>query len=152
MGSMGSKLTARPAPMEMTIVSEAGVAIPPTGIENDASVAETEMSPGIENRANEMLERGQLLDGVLMDTAAWAAVESLLRSVRRDLATAESDHGCRLGARFAPGHRDWAVAEQAELLRLFGQTPLPVTLNEAACMWPRKSITAVFGVMPADQR
>jgi hypothetical protein len=118
----------------------------------EALVVVLTVGAGIEDRANEMMERGELVDAVLMDTAARVAVESLVRSVRRDLATVEGSSGRRLAARFAPGHNDWPLAEQAELFQLFGRTPLPVTLNEAAYMWPRKSISAVFGVIPRAER
>ena len=117
----------------------------------EALVVVLTVGPEIENRARELKECDQLLDWVLMDTAGWVAIEALVRSLRRDLRTAEKQHGRRLGARFAPGYGDWAVAEQAELFRLFGQIPLPVTLNEAACMSPMKSISAVLGIIPADE-
>jgi len=118
----------------------------------EALVVVLTVGPGIEDRTDEMMECGQLRDAVLMDTAARAAVESLLCSVRRALATVERSRGRRLAARFAPGHDDWPLAEQAELFQLFGETALPVSLNESSYMWPRKSLSAVFGVIPRDAR
>jgi hypothetical protein len=119
---------------------------------SEALVVVLTVGPGIEDRVDEMMEAGQLRDAVLMDTAARAAVESLLSSVRGSLAATERSRGCQLGARFAPGHDDWPLAEQAELFQLFGETPLPVSLNSSAYMWPRKSLSAVFGVIPRDAR
>ena len=103
---------------------------------------------GIEDRAREMLGTNLLMEGVLMDTAGWAALEVLARSLRVGLATTEKRQGRSLTPRTAPGYHDWALEEQVALFRVFGETALPVTLNEGACMFPRKSISGIFGVFP----
>ncbi len=101
---------------------------------------------GIEDRAREMLAGNLLMEGVLMDTAGWAALELVSRSLRLSLAAAEGRHGRVLTPRTAPGYQDWGLEEQATLFQVFGDAALPVTLTEAACMLPRKSISGVFGV------
>ncbi len=102
----------------------------------------------IEERAMEMLSENLLMEGVLMDTAGWAALEVLARSLRLELTAAEKRRGSTLTHRTAPGFSDWGLEEQVALFRVFGGAPLPVRLNEAACMLPRKSISGVFGVVP----
>jgi hypothetical protein len=32
---------------------------------------------------------------------------------------------------------------------VFGQVPLPVRVNESACMLPCKSVSGVYGIVPA---
>lgn len=103
---------------------------------------------GIERRAREMLEDRLLVEGFLMDTAGWAAIEILVRGLRRRLSEDERRAGRSLTHRLAPGYCDWPVDEQVALLGVFGDTPLPVTVNEAACMLPQKSISGVFGIIP----
>lgn len=101
----------------------------------------------IEARAQALLEDKLYVEAVLLDTAAWAAIELGKQGLRRQLLDAERARGRSLTARLGPGHGDWAVEEQPALLAVFGGAPVPVTVNESACMWPRKSISGVFGVV-----
>ena len=116
------------------------------GRSTEALVLVLTIGVGIEDRAREMLAANLLMEGVLMDTAGWAALEVLARSLRLTLAAAERQHGHALTPRTAPGYSDWGLEEQAALFQVFGEAALPVTLNEAACMFPRKSISGIFGV------
>ncbi len=102
----------------------------------------------IERRARELLDERLLVEGFLMDTAGWAAIEVLVRGLRRRLGEAERPAGRALTHRLAPGYCDWAVDEQIALLGVFGGAPLPVTVNESACLSPQKSISGIFGVVP----
>lgn len=104
----------------------------------------------LDERVRAMFEEQLLLEGLLMDTAGWAAIELVVREVRRRLIEQERPAGRSVTHRLGPGHRDWPVAEQAALLRVFGEMPLPVSLNDSACMLPRKSISAVYGVVAVD--
>ena len=105
--------------------------------------------PAIEQRAQSMLADKLLLEAFLMDTAAWVAIEQLVRGVRQQLIAEERPAGGVVTHRLAPGYCDWPLEEQMELFAVFGEHPLPVTLNEAACMLPCKSVSGVFGIVPA---
>lgn len=115
----------------------------------EAYVVVLTLGEGIEERARSMLQEQLLLEGLLMDTAAWAAIELLIRDMRRFLIDTERPGGRRVTHRLGPGHRDWSVTEQAALLRVFGEAPLPVRVNESACMLPCKSVSGVYGIVPA---
>lgn len=115
----------------------------------EAYVVVLTLGEGIEERARSMIQEQLLLEGLLMDTAAWAAIELLIRDVRRLLIDRERPSGRRVTHRLGPGHRDWSVTEQGALLRVFGEAPLPVRVNESACMLPSKSVSGVYGVVPA---
>jgi hypothetical protein len=115
----------------------------------EAYVIVLTLGEGIEARARSMLQEQLLLEGLLMDTAAWAAIELLIRDVRRLLIDHERPGGRRVTHRLGPGHRDWAVTDQAALLRVFGEVMLPVSVNESACMTPCKSVSGVYGIVPA---
>lgn len=104
------------------------------------------IGPRIEERVGALLADKLYVEGLLLDTAAWAAIELLRRELRQRLLVEERTRGGALTARLGPGHGDWPVEEQPALLRVFGDTPLPVTVNEAACLWPRKSVSGLFGV------
>ena len=115
----------------------------------EAYVVVLTLGEGIEERARSMLQEQLLVEGLLMDTAAWAAIELLIRDVRRVLIDRERPGGRSVTHRLGPGHRDWPVTEQAALLRVFGEVPLPVSVNESACMLPCKSVSGVYGIVPA---
>jgi hypothetical protein len=115
----------------------------------EAYVLVLTVGAAIEERARVMLDARMLLEGFLMDTAAWAALLPLGRSVRRHLRDEERAAGRTVTHRLAPGYLDWPVAEQAMLLGVFGDWPLPVRVTESAWMLPAKSISGVFGVVAA---
>jgi hypothetical protein len=112
----------------------------------EAYVLVLTIGDAVEERARAMFDERQLLESFLMDTAGWAAIELLVRTVRQRLAAHERAAGRSLTARLGPGHLDWSVAEQSVLLGVFRDTALPVRLNETAGMTPQKSISAVFGI------
>ena len=107
------------------------------------------LGDALEERVRSMFEERLLLEGLLMDTAGWAAIELLVRDVRRRLIEQERPAGRSVTHRLGPGHRDWPVEEQVALVRIFGETSLPVSLSESVCMLPQKSISAVYGIVPA---
>jgi hypothetical protein len=102
----------------------------------------------LEERVHALFEEHLFLESVLLDTAAWAAIELLARTIRRGLGDIERRDGRSVTHRLGPGHLDWSVDEQPALLALFGGTPLPVSITEAACLLPQKSITGVLGIVP----
>ncbi len=115
----------------------------------EAYVVVLTLGEGIEERARAMLREQLLLEGLLMDTAAWAAIELLIRDMRRVLVDQERPGGRSVTHRLGPGHRDWPVTDQAALLRVFGEIALPVRVNESACMLPCKSVSGVYGIVRA---
>jgi hypothetical protein len=115
---------------------------------DEAYVIVLTIGAALEERAHAMFEEQLFLESVLLDTAAWAAIELLMRTIRRRLGDVERPAGRSVTHRLGPGHLDWPLAEQPALLALFGDTPLPVRLNEAACMLPQKSISGVLGIVP----
>lgn len=113
----------------------------------EAIVAVLSVGPAIDERAREFLAEQLLVEGFLMDVAGWVAIEGVVRALRQRLLAEERPAGRTVTHRMAPGYCDWPLEEQGALLAVFGDEPLPVTLNEASCMLPRKSISAVFGVV-----
>jgi hypothetical protein len=115
----------------------------------EAYVAVLTLGEALEARVDELFADHSPLEGLLLETAGWAEIMLLARRLRRRLLDDERPGGRAVTHRVGPGYGDWPLEEQAALLRVFGDVPLPVTLNAACCMLPRKSISAVFGVVPA---
>ena len=114
-----------------------------------AYVVALTIGEGLERRVDTYFKEQEFLEGLFLDTAGWAAIEILMREVRRRLLAEERPFGRVVTHRLAPGYRDWPVDEQAALLRVFGETPMPVRVTDSAWMLPRKSVSALFGVCPA---
>ena len=114
----------------------------------EAYVLVLTLGEGLEQEADALFRARLGLEGLLLDTAGWAALELLVRQVRRRLREAAREPGMTVTHRLAPGYGDWPVDDQPRLLELFGDVPLPVCVNDAACLCPRKSISAVFGIAP----
>ena len=115
-----------------------------------AYVVALTLGDALERRVDACFEERCLVEGLLLDTAGWAAIEILMREVRRRLMAEERLSGRVVTHRLAPGYQDWLVDEQSALLRVFGQAPVPVRVTESSWMLPRKSVSALFGVCPSS--
>ena len=102
------------------------------------------LGPALEAEIVALGERQELLDAYLLDLAGWAGIEAAVRALRRDLVAALPR--ARVSHRLGPGHRDWPLAEQRELVGLFGEDAAPVQLSEHGVLIPFKSISGLFAV------
>ena len=107
------------------------------------------IGPRLETRAREMMAEEEFLEALLLDTAGWVAIDALAKTLRRDLSADAKALGFRLTHRMAPGYADWGLEQQRVLFSTFGQETLPVRLTEACVMLPQKSISGIYGLIPA---
>lgn len=106
------------------------------------------LGPKLETRARELMGEEQFLEALLLDTAGWAAIDALAKTLRRDLSNQAKARGLRLTHRMAPGYADWGLEQQRILFSAFGAETLPVQLTEACVMLPQKSISGLYGLIP----
>jgi hypothetical protein len=102
------------------------------------------LGPALEAEVMALGERHEFLEAYLLDLAGWAGLEAAVRALRRDLIAA-LPHG-RVSHRLGPGHRDWPLGEQQQLIALFEDDAGPVRLSEHGVLIPFKSISGLFGV------
>lgn len=107
------------------------------------------LGPRLETRAQELMAEEQFLEGLLLDTAGWVAVDALAKTLRAQLSVEAKAEGMRLTHRMAPGYSDWRLEEQRLLFSAFGEEALPIQLTEACVMLPRKSISGIYGLIPS---
>lgn len=107
------------------------------------------IGPALELRAQELVEREQLTEGLLLDTAGWVAVDAVVRELRQELATEAGRRGLRLTGRMAPGFNGWALEQQRILFDALRGGRVSIELTEACVMLPRKSISGIYGLIPA---
>ena len=104
------------------------------------------LGPALEAEVIALGERQELLEAYLLDLAGWAGLEVAVRALRRDVMAALPE--ARVSHRLGPGHRDWPLEEQRELVGLLEGGATPVRLSEHGVLVPFKSISGIFGVRP----
>jgi hypothetical protein len=102
----------------------------------------------LEQRADVLVRQEHLVEGLLLDTAGWVAIDGLINDTRQHLGTDARRRGCRLTGRMAPGFGDWALDQQRVLFAALGDGDLSVRLTETCVMLPRKSVSGVYGLVP----
>lgn len=109
------------------------------------------MGPALDERVTELADGGDLLEAVFLEAAGWLAIEGTLRALRSHLGASVRAERLRLSPRLAPGFLDWALTEQLQFFSAFDDAPLPVSVNEYCVMTPKKSVSGLFGLIPAEQ-
>jgi hypothetical protein len=106
------------------------------------------LGPALETEVVALGERHDLLEAYLLDLAGWTAIEAAARALRRALVTALPP--AQVSHRLGPGHRDWPLGEQRDLLALLGGAgalePAAVRLSEHGVLIPFKSISGLFAL------
>jgi hypothetical protein len=108
------------------------------------------LGPALDDRATALADAGDLLEALFLEAAGWLAIEKMLRAFRVHLGARAQPTRQRLSPRLGPGFMDWSLAEQPALFSVFGDAPLPVAVSEYCVMTPKKSVSGLFGLLPAD--
>ena len=107
------------------------------------------LGPSVDAHVDRLADAGELLEALFAESAAWLAIEDALRKFRGHLSARLRPKARRLSPRLAPGFMDWPLGEQTDLFSMFAGAALPVSLSEYAVMTPKKSVSGLFGVLPA---
>lgn len=107
----------------------------------------------------DLVETGDLLEGLLLETAGWLAIEDATRQFKMRLRTNTLERGLRMTSRMGPGYsykiagrmHEWPLEEHPALFALFGDAELPVTLMASCAMSPKMSRSGLYGIAPAAQ-
>ena len=77
-------------------------------------------------------------------------VEALCDTFCADLLKESADPGIRETPRFSPGYGDLPLEKQKDFVRILDcSRQIGVSLSETLLMTPSKSVTAIFGILPA---
>lgn len=105
----------------------------------------------IESAISQHFAQGQYTAAVLLDAAATAAVEMVADQVNALIDRQAAKLGCRTTRRFSPGYGNWAVTAQAAVTALADGQAIGVSVTETSMLEPRKSVTAIIGLVPVQQ-
>lgn len=112
---------------------------------------------GIPARVVELAERGDLLEGLLLETAGWLAIEDATRQFKVWLREDSLARKRRITSRMGPGYsykignrmHDWPLEESRVLVGLLGEADsLPVKLMSSCAMMPKMSRSGIYGIAP----
>jgi len=102
--------------------------------------------PGPEQLARELLEKGEYLEGYIIDLVASALVDSVADAVHEKIREDAGSRNLKVSNRYSPGYCSWDVAEQQKLFSLFPANCCGITLSESSLMTPVKSISGLIGI------
>ncbi len=105
------------------------------------------IGPALEEEVSRLGRQGLWAEAFVLDAVGSAAAEALAEALHRRLAGELARQGRAVTSRFSPGYCDWPVQGQFDLFRLLGPEPAGVRLLGSGFMVPRKSVSAVFGVL-----
>ncbi len=97
-------------------------------------------------------DEGSYAHSVLLDAAATTAVEQVCDACEAMIRPQAAKEGFTMRWRFSPGYGDWDIHVQPELLRLTKGARIGISLTESLMLSPRKSVTAVIGLLRGKKR
>lgn len=100
----------------------------------------------IERIAKEKMNRGDLLEGYVLDLIGSEAVEEVATIVHEFIKEKALQEKLKITNRYSPGYCNWDVKEQFKLFGLFHDTNLNIKLTDSALMNPIKSVSGLIGV------
>lgn len=110
----------------------------------------------IDFSVQECVAREELLDAVILESAAWLAIEAGTRRFASLLGALAAHDGLKPTMRMGPGYSykvggervTFALDQQRALFSLFDGVHLPVELLDSSVMRPKLSRSGLFGLAP----
>ena len=98
-----------------------------------------------------MFKQGNYTVGLLLDAAATTAVEQVADQVNEVINTIAKKQGYKPTWRFSPGYGNWPLEIQPHLAKIIKTELIGLQVTENYLLFPRKSVTAIIGLMPANE-
>jgi hypothetical protein len=108
------------------------------------------VGPAIEMAVQRRMQRRRYADAYVLDAMGSMSAENVVEQFYRRMARNLAQKGQGVTLRFSPGYCDWPLDQQRPLFGLFtNHRPLEVKLSRSCLMSPRKSVSGLFGILPA---
>lgn len=101
---------------------------------------------GIGAWSKELMAKGDLLEGYIVDVVGSTAVEAAMDKIQGNLQQEMQNAGLKITNRYSPGYCDWLVSEQHKLFKFLPENFCGITLTESALMVPIKSVSGIIGI------
>ena len=97
-----------------------------------------------------LMRQHRYADAYVLDAIGSMSAEDIVEQFYQRMAQRQTEEGAAVTLRFSPGYCDWPIQEQRPLFRIFSGIESPdVVLNDSCLMSPRKSVSGLFGMLPA---
>lgn len=100
---------------------------------------------GIGEKSNELMSRGDFMEGYILDVIGSVTVEAAIDKILNALGIEMIGLGYNLTNRYSPGYCGWALQEQKQLFDLFPNNFCGIQLSESYLMNPVKSVSGIMG-------
>jgi len=97
----------------------------------------------IDTKISYFLERKDVMSAFILDSIGSVAIEELVENICNEI---KLEHGTTT-MRFSPGYGDWPIQNQKNFLQWLGADKLGITLAPSLQMIPRKSVSALLGII-----
>jgi hypothetical protein len=104
----------------------------------------------LEDTAERLASDGLMVQAAVLDAIGSNAVDRVADLVQSKIRGAASTLGLGSSRRFSPGYCDWDIDGQSRVFQAVDGDALGIRLTERCLMMPRKSISAIIGIGPAD--
>ena len=95
-------------------------------------------------------DRNHLSEAYILDAMGSVAIESIVDKFQQRMRERYQTEGRDVSLRFSPGYCDWPLTEQKKLFHFFDELQSDVKLTDSCLMQPRKSVSGIFGILPAQ--
>jgi hypothetical protein len=116
----------------------------------EAAVLAVTIGTALEEEVSKLFAAGEYTGGLLLDAAGTAAVEQAADAANGYIADQAARRGLAARSRFSPGYGDWPVTDQPAMVTLADGARIGLTVTPSCMLVPRKSVTAIVGLTPAD--
>lgn len=105
----------------------------------------------LETEATLLMEKGEQVEGYLLDRIGSLAVESLSKTVEASIRDFYVSQDASVSARLSPGYCDWPTQEQLVMTKILDFAKAGVYLTEGCMMQPKKSISGILAIGPKNK-
>ncbi len=104
----------------------------------------------LEETARWLAEDSLMVQSIVLEAIGSDAVDRVANFVQDRIRKVASEQGLVTSQRFSPGYCDWDIEQQEILFRTMDSDSAGIHLTERYLMIPRKSISGIIGIGPAD--
>lgn len=101
--------------------------------------------PGIGERSKELMARGELIEGYILDVIGSLTVEAAIGKIQDIFELEMTAAGKKIANRYSPGYCGWALKEQRQFFRFFPENHCGIKLSDSCLMDPIKSVSGIIG-------
>lgn len=101
----------------------------------------------LEEEINSLLKKKKVLEATILDAIGSTAADTAMDYLNNLLKAEATRKGLSLTRRYSPGYGDFPLLIQEKLIEFSGGKSLGIRVSPSYILIPRKSVTAVIGVM-----